>query len=48
MELVFMGWTKENVDFLRKYFYKLSDEEIAAKLGMSESAIRGKAYRLGL
>ena len=43
-----MTWTKERTKFLRDNWTTMSAKEMAEKLGISETAVRGKGYRLGL
>jgi hypothetical protein len=43
-----MGWSKERTKYLTDNWTKLSAKAIAEELGLTESAVRGKAYRLGL
>lgn len=43
-----MTWTREKTKYLRDNWTKLSAKTIAEELGMTESAVRGKAYRMGL
>jgi hypothetical protein len=43
-----MGWSRERTKFLRDNWTTMSVKEMAEKFGISETAVRGKAYRLGL
>ena len=43
-----MTWTRERTKFLRDNWTTMSVKEMAEKLGLTETAVRGKAYRLGL
>ena len=43
-----MTWTRERTKYLKDNWTTLSAKEIAKELGLTETAVRGKAYRLGL
>ena len=41
-------WTKEEIDFLKKNYDKLTVKQIAEILGRSVNSVQHKAIRLGL
>lgn len=43
-----MTWSKEDVDFLKNNYDKLSVKELSIKLGKSGKSVRGKIERLGI
>lgn len=43
-----MGWSRERTKFLRDNWTTMSVKEMAEELGLTESAVRGRGYRLGL
>lgn len=44
----FLGWTDSEINYLKRGFKHLTRGELTSKLGRSWSAIRNKAYKLGL
>jgi len=43
-----MLWTKENIEFLKKNYMNMSYLEIGKILGRNGTAVKSKAYKLGL
>ena len=41
-------WSEKDEEFLKANFEKMSNEQLAKKLGVSESSLRTKTSRLGL